>query len=128
MLRPAGAVPTGVISYQVAEDAGAPQCAPSYTLRAGTGLEPVNQAELLLIAAAAAQGFAVSVPDYEGPNGNFGAARQPGYAVLDGVRAAENFTRLGLPGSRTPVGIWGYSGGSLASGWAAQVQPAYARN
>jgi hypothetical protein len=73
-----------------------------------------------------AQGFAVSVPDYEGPDGDFGAARQPGYAVLDGLRAAENFTSLGLPGPRTPVGIWGYSGGSLASGWAAQVQPNYA--
>ncbi len=126
VLRPAGAAPTGVISYQIAEDAGAPQCAPSYTLRAGTGFEPVNQAEGLLIDAAVAQGFAVSVPDYEGPQGNFGAARQPGYAVLDGVRAAERFSSLGLPGAHTPVGIWGYSGGSLASGWAAQVQPSYA--
>ncbi|MCW2495665.1 lipase family protein [Jatrophihabitans sp.] len=126
VLRPAGAAPKGVISYQIAEDAGAPQCAPSYTLRAGTDFEPVNQAEGLLIDAAVAQGFAVSVPDYEGPDGDFGAARQPGYAVLDGVRAAQHFESLGLSGPHTPVGIWGYSGGSLASGWAAQVQPTYA--
>ena len=72
------------------------------------------------------QGFALSVPDYEGPGGDFGAARQPGYAVLDGIRSAEQFSPLGLPGESTPVGIWGYSGGSLASGWAAQVQPSYA--
>jgi hypothetical protein len=126
VLLPAGGKPRGLLSYQVAEDAVAPQCAMSYTLRAGSTLEPINQAEILLIEAAVAQGFAVSVPDYEGPHGDFGAARQPGYAILDGIRAAERFSPLRLHGVRTPVGIWGYSGGSLASGWAAEVQPRYA--
>ena len=127
VLLPAGGKkPRGLISYQVAEDAVAPQCAMSYTLREATRPEVVNQAEILLIDAAVAQGFAISVPDYEGPHGDFGAPRQPGYAILDGIRAAERFKPLGLNGTRTPVGIWGYSGGSLASGWAAQVQPHYA--
>jgi hypothetical protein len=127
VLLPAGGKARGLVSYQVAEDASAPQCAPSYELRPGGAPgEVINQAESLLIDAAAAEGFAVSVPDYEGPDGDFGAPRQPGYAVLDGLRAAEQFGPLGLDGAGTPVGIWGYSGGSLASGWAAQVQPAYA--
>jgi hypothetical protein len=127
VLLPAGTEPRGLLSYQVAEDAVAPQCAMSYVLRQGSGVAGANsQAEVYLIDAALAQGFAVSVPDYEGPGGDFGAARQPGYAVLDGIRAAEQFSPLGLPGQSTPVGIWGYSGGSLASGWAAQVQPSYA--
>ncbi|MGI8680363.1 MAG: lipase family protein [Jatrophihabitans sp.] len=128
LLKPAGAAPKAVISYQVAEDAAAPQCAPSYTMRPGAAPgEIVNQAELLLIDAAVGQGFAVSVPDYEGFRGDFGAARQPGYAILDGLRAAEHFGPLALPaGNRTPAAVWGYSGGSLASGWAAQVQPSYA--
>jgi hypothetical protein len=127
VLLPAGTAPRGLLSYQVAEDAVAPQCAMSYVLRQGAGLNGANsQAEVLLIDAALAQGFVVSIPDYEGPGGDFGAARQPGYAILDGIRAAEQFAPLGLHGHRTPVGIWGYSGGSLASGWAAQVQPSYA--
>jgi Secretory lipase len=127
VLLPSGPAPRGLLSYQVAEDAVAPQCAMSYVLQQGAGLAGANsQAEVLLIDAALAQGFAVSVPDYEGPGGDFGAARQPGYAILDGVRAAEQFTPLGLQGRSTPVGISGYSGGSLASGWAAQVQPSYA--
>ncbi|MGH3628686.1 MAG: lipase family protein [Sciscionella sp.] len=127
VLLPAGGAPSSVLSYQVAQDSSAPQCAPSHTL--GLGGRPgevINQAEILLIDAAVAQGFAVSVPDYEGPNAEFGAAKQPGYAVLDGLRAAESFAPLGLPGSATPATVWGYSGGSLASGWTAQVQPSYA--
>ena len=129
VFEPAGATskPRGLVSYQIAEDAVAPQCAPSYQLRQGVGPdEGVNQAELLLIDAVVAEGFAVSIPDYEGPHGNFGAPREPGYAVLDGIRAAEQFAPLTLDGGGTPVGIWGYSGGSLASGWAAQVQRSYA--
>jgi hypothetical protein len=127
VVRPSGPAPKAVVSYQVAEDASAPQCAPSYALRPGVNPgNAVNQAELVLIDAVVADGFAVSIPDYEGPDGEFGAPRQPGYAILDGLRAAEHFRPLGLPGSGTPAAIWGYSGGSLASGWAAQVQPGYA--
>jgi hypothetical protein len=127
VVRPSGPAPQAVVSYQVAEDASAPQCAPSYALRPGVNPgNAVNQAELVLIDAVVTDGFAVSIPDYEGPDGEFGAPRQPGYAILDGLRAAERFRPLGLPGPGTPAAIWGYSGGSLASGWAAQVQPGYA--
>jgi hypothetical protein len=127
LLVPAGGRPHALLSYQIAEDASAPQCAPSYELRqSGSGTEWANQAELPLIDAAVGEGFAVSVPDYEGVPGDFGAAKQPGYVVLDGLRAAERFAPLHLPGAETPTTIWGYSGGSLASGWAAQVQHRYA--
>ncbi|MFE3230243.1 lipase family protein [Nocardia sp. NPDC059228] len=52
--------------------------------------------------------------------------KQPGYAALDGVRAAEGFAPLGLSGTDTPVAAAGYSGGSIGTRWAAQVQPTYA--
>ena len=32
----------------------------------------------------------------------------------------------GLTGVKTPVGMWGYSGGGLATSWAAELQPGYA--
>jgi hypothetical protein len=127
VLLPASGKPKALLSYQIAEDASAPQCAPSYELRlAGSRTEAVNQAELLIVDAAVGDGFAVSVPDYEGIQGDFGVARQPGYIVLDGLRAAEHFAPLELSGSKTRTAVWGYSGGSLASGWAAQVQHSYA--
>lgn len=83
------------------------------------------QFEFLLVAAALAEGWAVSVPDHEGTTGMWGAPYEPGYHVLDGIRAAVNHAPLQLAAD-APVGLWGYSGGGLASAWAAEVQDSYA--
>jgi hypothetical protein len=80
---------------------------------------------MFLIVGALQRGWAVSVADHEGINGYFGAPREPGYRVLDGIRAALSFTPLGLTSS-TPVGVWGYSGGGMASSWVAEMAPEYA--
>lgn len=123
----AATTPRPLLSYQVAEDSAAPQCAISYQLQQGAGnANIVAQAEILLIDAGLQHGWAVTVPDYEGPKSAYVAGRQAGQAVLDGIRATENFTPAGLEGTKTNVGIWGYSGGALASGWAAELQPGYA--
>jgi hypothetical protein len=116
-----------LLSYQVAEDSPAPQCAISYQLLQGAGnANSVAQAEILLINAALAKGWAVTVPDYEGPASAYVAGRQAGQAVLDAIRATENLPSAGLAGVATNVGMWGYSGGALASDWAAELQPGYA--
>ncbi len=117
---------TPVVSYQCAIDAVSSRCFPSYALRRhahATGA--VAQFELLLVAAALAEGWAVSVPDHEGRLGMWGAPYEPGYHVLDGVRAALSSKRLGLS-PEAPVGLWGYSGGGLATAWAAEMSGAYA--
>jgi triacylglycerol lipase len=115
-----------VISYQCAIDAVSSRCFPSYALRRrAVAPGAVAQFEFLLIAAAVAEGWAVSVPDHEGRKGMWGAPLEPGYHVLDGVRAALNTERLGLSLS-APVGLWGYSGGGLASAWAAEMSGSYA--
>jgi hypothetical protein len=130
VLEPYGATPSPtrpLLSYQVAEDSVAPQCAISYQLRQGAGnANIVAQAEILLIDAGLQHGWAVTVPDYEGPDSAYVAGRQAGQAVLDGIRATEGFQAAGLNGAQTSVGIWGYSGGALASGWASELQPTYA--
>jgi hypothetical protein len=82
--------------------------------------------ELPLMMQALQQGWAVVVTDYEGPQSAFGAGRMAGHAVLDGIRAAEALPGTGLTGVKTPVGLWGYSGGGLATSWAAELQPGYA--
>jgi secretory lipase len=130
ILEPQGATPAHrpLISYQVAEDSLGSQCAPSYELRAGAAsTNSVEQTEILLIDSLMERGWAVVVPDYEGPSSAYTGGVQAGHAVLDGIRAAERFTPDGLsPGS--PVGMWGYSGGALATAWAAELQPSYAPN
>jgi alpha-beta hydrolase superfamily lysophospholipase len=129
VIVPAERVPaavTPVISYQCAIDAVTSRCFPSYALRRhahATGA--VAQFEFLLVAACLAEGWAVSVPDHEGRLGMWGAPYEPGYHVLDGVRAALSSKRLGLS-SDAPIGLWGYSGGGLASAWAAEMSGSYA--
>jgi triacylglycerol lipase len=117
---------TPVVSYQCAIDAVTSRCFPSYALRR-RAMAPgaLAQFEFLLIAAALAEGWAVSVPDHEGRNGMWGAPYEPGYHVLDGLRAALNTERFGLSPS-APIGLWGYSGGGLASAWAAEMSGSYA--
>ena len=118
--------PCPVVSYQCAIDAVADRCFPSYALRRGArAVGALAQFEFLLIAAALAEGWAVSVPDHEGLRGLWGAPVEPGYHILDGIRAATSMTRLGLSAD-APIGLWGYSGGGLATAWAAEVSGDYA--
>jgi hypothetical protein len=115
-----------VLSYQCAIDAVASRCFPSFAMRRGA--RPIGafvQAEYLLVTAALAEGWAVCVPDHEGCHGMWGAPVEPGYRILDGLRAAMRCERLNLSPS-APVGLWGYSGGGLASAWAAELCERYA--
>ncbi|MBF6329135.1 lipase family protein [Nocardia transvalensis] len=130
---PMGANPRNhrpLLSSQFYYDSTAPQCAPSYVLQLGTGLAGLegihSNSEYLALAAAISEGYAVSIPDFEGLDGHLAVAKEPGYMVLDGVRAAERFEPLGLDGANTPVALWGYSGGGMGTGWAAEMQPTYA--
>ncbi|MBH0778703.1 lipase [Nocardia sp. NEAU-351] len=115
-----------LLAFQTAMDAVSERCAPSYALRRGArAIGSVTQFEWLLVANALRRGWAVSIADHEGPHGNFGAPREPGYRVLDGLRAAIAFAPLGLRAD-TPIGVWGYSGGGMASSWVAEMAPSYA--
>jgi hypothetical protein len=89
--------PCPIVSYQCAIDAMAGRCFPSYALRRhAKAVGALAQFELLLVAAVLAEGWAVSLPDHGGPKGVFGAPVEPGYCVLDGLRAALNFAPLNL--------------------------------
>lgn len=118
-----------VLAYQCAIDAVTSRSFPSYGLLPGSFGLNQTQNELLLMVAALARGWIVSVSDHEGPQGFWMVDRQPGYHVLDGVRATlrAGGTR-GVPPlpEDTPIGLWGYSGGGTASTWAAEMAPEYA--
>ena len=115
-----------VLSYQCAIDAVTSRCFPSYALRR-RALAPgaLAQFEFFLVAAALAEGWAVSVPDHEGRHGAWGTPYEPGYRILDGLRAALDSETLGLS-KTSPIGLWGYSGGGLATAWAAEMAGSYA--
>jgi hypothetical protein len=128
VIVPHNADPTKLLSYQIAEDAAWINCAPSYVLQqsssfANGGTSPV---ELLLIIAALDQGWIVNTPDYEGPQAAFTSGIQAGQATLDSVRAALASGSITSVSSSAAYQMWGYSGGSLASEWAAELQPSYA--
>jgi pimeloyl-ACP methyl ester carboxylesterase len=129
VVLPAGAVggeSRPLLSFQSAIDAVTSRCFPSYALRLGAhATGSIAQFEFLVLRRALARGWAVSIPDHEGMAGAWGAPREPGYRTLDGIRAALTFDPLGLEAGNQ-VGLWGYSGGGMATSWAAEMAPTYA--
>lgn len=116
---------TRLLSYQTAYDGVASTCRPSYALQPGnSGGNSIVTAESGLIGAYLLQGYTVVTSDYQGPSDDFGAGQEEGHGTLDAIRAAE--TQLGSQPGSTPTGLVGYSGGSIASMWAAQLAPEYA--
>lgn len=135
ILVPYNANPNKLLSYQTAYDSANPDCSPSYTLRFGTaegglagivGPNSTLSIDTPFLAASLNQGWYVVTSDYEGLEAQFVAGLQAGYATLDSMRVAlSEGPSLGLsPTAR--YAMWGYSGGSLASEWAAELQPSYA--
>jgi hypothetical protein len=108
-----------LLSYQCAIDALGAAADPSYTLRRG------DQLELPFIALALRRGWAVVTTDYNGPEHAFCAYPLVAHFVLDGIRAAIGFEPAGFD-VETPIGLWGYSGGGLATLFAVEYQAAYA--
>ena len=129
-----GAGPRPLLSYQAAIDSLSNKCAPSYVLRAGLGAAVTGGPTVLAsnvatetpnIAQAISRGFAVAVPDWEGPNAEWISPIGSAHSVLDGIRAALSFAPAGIAPSAA-VGLIGYSGGALATDWAIQSQSTYA--
>ncbi|MFD4293113.1 lipase family protein [Rhodococcus sp. NPDC058532] len=118
VMVPRGGVDRPLVSYQAIINSLGTQCGPSHTLFNGQFTEAPALAPLLL------RGWAVTIPDHLGPTSAYGAARLGGQIVLDGIRAVKHLPELRLV--RSPVGLVGYSGGGMATGWAAALAPTYA--
>lgn len=85
---------------------------------------PANSIFFSDIEWALGKGWYVNVPDFEGPLAAFIAGSQEGHATLDSIRAVKSLS-VGLK-QDARVALWGYSGGSLASEFAAELQVQYA--
>ncbi|KAM3422002.1 hypothetical protein BST61_g2379 [Cercospora zeina] len=106
-----------LLSYQIPYDSADLDASPSYALY-GAGLPDIGEA--------LGKGWYVNVPDYEGPLASFTAGVMSGHATLDSVRAVLN-SGFGMRNG-TRYAMWGYSGGALASEWAAELQVQYAHD
>ncbi|KAH8422342.1 uncharacterized protein LDX57_000099 [Aspergillus melleus] len=131
VLVPENADSTKLLSYQLPEDSPYVDCAPSYALQQNADKDGIlgdtyNKVNILFILSLLEKGWIVSIPDFEGPYGAFLANNRAGYAVLDGIRAVLASPDLLGVSSDADITMWGYSGGSLATGFAAELQPSYA--
>ena len=117
---------TKMISYQSAYDSLNRNDQPSYAISGGLtfgGIVP--NVELAVFGLFLAQGFTVIVPDTEGQRADFAAGPEYGMNTLDSIRAAFNASAVELA-SEANVALLGYSGGAIASEWAAELAPTYA--
>lgn len=70
------------------------------------------------------RGWAVNLPDHLGPRMAYGAAKLGGQITLDSIRAVKKIPQFEVTNSR--IGMGGYSGGGMATAWAAAMAPTYA--
>lgn len=127
VIAPNNGDPNKLLSYQSAQDSAKLDCSTSYAIQNGASLLTVTtSSEMFLVSLALERGWYVTSSDYEGPKSAYTAGIQAGHAVLDAVRATLQTGDLTGISKDAKVAYWGYSGGSLASGWAAQLQPDYA--
>ncbi|GAB2514819.1 lipase family protein [Nocardia heshunensis] len=115
-----------LLSYQVAEDSLGTHCAPSFALHGGRDSAITSTViDTPFLVDALRRGWAVVVPDYEGPESRFLDGIMSGRAILDALRATRSFSPAGLS-TASPIGAWGYSGGAFATLWAAELHHTYA--
>jgi secretory lipase len=114
------------VSYQSFYDSLSSADEPSYAISGGRSLGGmIPDVELALFGPFLLQGYSIIIPDTEGQHADFAAGPEYGTLTLDAIRAASSSKSTGLSKS-TKVGMIGYSGGAIATGWAAALAPTYA--
>ncbi|MFW0784605.1 lipase family protein [Gordonia sp. CPCC 206044] len=111
-----------LLSFQHIINATGLECAPSQALWTQDPNLTIREAPGLNVALR--QGWTIAIPDHLGPRSSYGAAKLGGQITLDGIRAVQRFTPAQVAHSR--VGMAGYSGGGMATAWAAALAPTYA--
>jgi hypothetical protein len=126
VLPETGTAAPRVVGYLSFYDSLGPKCDPSYTLRGGdpgAANQDTGYAEQAVVYNLHAHGYIVTVPDVENETFDFGAGATYGMSSLDAVKATLAVLELA---TTTPVGLMGYSGGSIAADWASELAPRYA--
>lgn len=114
-----------VISYQSAYDSLAADCQPSYAMAGGFDRGMIATGEIALIAPLVAMGYTVINSDFEGQDPHFANGVTYGHGTLDAIRAATRTPGSGVT-AESPIVLAGYSGGAIATQWAAELARDYA--
>nr|WP_296773619.1 lipase family protein [Rhodococcus sp. (in: high G+C Gram-positive bacteria)] len=138
ILRPGNAQPGKVVSYQSAYDSLNPDDGPSRAIAGNSPLlTPTPSGRNIAIGGTAVSGeagilapllvlgYTVVVADTQGPTADFAAGPEYGMMTLDSLRAAKQVPETGIADD-AKIGLIGYSGGAIATNWAAILAPDYA--
>jgi hypothetical protein len=127
VIRPPVALhPDRVIAYGSFYDSLNHRDGPSYALAGGrsSGGSAVH-AEVALVLPFLLEGYPVVMADTQGRTADFAAGPEYGQVTLDSLRAVLRSPRAGIA-PRPRIGLIGYSGGAIATNWAAALAPSYA--
>ncbi|MFJ8388853.1 lipase family protein [Streptomyces sp. NPDC094438] len=115
------------VSYQSFYDSLNPQDGPSRAIAGDVTLGGIMaNSENLFLVPLLAKGYNVVISDTEGQTADFAAGPEYAANTLDSIRAATDpGTGTGM-NADTRVGLMGYSGGAIATNWAAALAPKYA--
>lgn len=114
-----------LLAHQVIENSLGSIYAPSHIFAGGTDNDS-NEGFNQYLTGLTDNGWALVLPDHEGPLSAYLAPVAGAHVTLDAIRAALNFPPLGLT-EQSPIGLGGYSSGAVATAWAASLQQSYAR-
>ncbi|WP_019884421.1 lipase family protein [Streptomyces purpureus] len=114
------------VSYQSFYDSLNPEDGPSRAIAGNLTLGGViPNVEAVFMAPLLAKGYTLVIPDTQGQRAAFAAGPEYGTNTLDSIRAATRSAETGLS-DNTRFGLMGYSGGAIATNWAAALAPSYA--
>ncbi|MFE2996580.1 lipase family protein [Nocardia sp. NPDC059246] len=111
-----------VLSYQQIINGLGAQCAVSRALYTSDPNLVVREAPAWNVLLQ--RGWTLALPDHLGPRFAYGAAKLGGQITLDGIRAVQRVPDLRV--EHSPVAMAGYSGGGMATAWAAALAATYA--
>jgi hypothetical protein len=115
-----------VLSYQSFYDSLNPADQPSWTIQGGLTLGGmIPNIETALFSPFLLAGYTIITTDTQGQKADFASGPEYGTNTLDGIRAAIKSPSVTLS-SKAKVAMLGYSGGAIATEWAAELAPTYA--
>lgn len=118
-----GATTPKVVSYESFYDSLNPEDEPSAAIAGGQGMgKGIVNAETALIQPLLLSGYTINIPDTEGQKADFAAGPEYGVVTVDSLTAVSKVASTGV-GTRSKIGLIGYSGGAIAGEWAAELAP-----
>ncbi|KAI8098833.1 secretory lipase-domain-containing protein [Halteromyces radiatus] len=127
LMAPHNADNKKLVSFHIINDAVNDMCAASAILELGAKAHNfLTQPEIVNIDQMLHHGWYVSIPNYAGSQNMYTVGLMVAHGVLDSLRSVVASGNITGMSPDAEIQMFGYSGGAMASGWAAQEQVTYA--